>query len=160
MEKEWMSPEVSATVESNENRALDDNLDFKVSTCIQGTLDPTWDEELKFDVGKAIQEYTDFERAQVKKKIAEESNKENEGQNAAALVEEEEEFVPLDPKHTINLLMKIGMILYVRDADPYYNNNEPVKHGSGLHFRFLILSKSFFAKALEVEPFFLALESI
>ena len=21
--------------------------------------------------------------------------------------------------------MKIGMILYVRDADPYYNNNEP-----------------------------------
>ena len=69
IEKEWMSPEVSATVESNENRGWDDNLDFKVSTCIQGTLDPTWDEELKFDVGKASS--TDFERALLKKKLQE-----------------------------------------------------------------------------------------
>jgi hypothetical protein len=130
IEKEWMSPEVSATVESNENRGWDDNLDFKVSSCIQGTLDPTWDEELEFDVGKAIQEYVDFERALLKKKLAEEEkpmiddNKENQQNTMTTADEEAEESIPLDPKHTIDLLMKIGMILYVRDADPYYNNNE------------------------------------
>ena len=35
---------------------------------------------------------------------------------------DEEEFIPLDPKR--NDPMKISAILYVRDADPYYNNNE------------------------------------
>ena len=32
--------------ESNENRGWDDNLDFNVHL-YSGTLDPTWDEELK-----------------------------------------------------------------------------------------------------------------
>lgn len=134
IEKEWGSPPVSECVECNENKGWDTNLDFRVSGCVKGTLNPTWDEEMLFDAGRVIYEYTEFERTmalkhekEANKPMIEKKNDENKENDATTQVVEEEVDVmaePMDPKDVLKKLMKLNVVLYVRDADPYYNCKE------------------------------------
>ena len=127
LEKEWGSPPVTECIECNENKGWDTNLDFRVSSCVKGTLNPTWDEEMLFDAGRVLYEYTEFERTLALKQKQEENkpmiendeNKENEAKVEVDVMAE-----PLDPTNILKLLMKLNVTLYVRDADPYYDCKE------------------------------------
>lgn len=136
IEKEWGSPPVTECVECNENKGWDTNLDFRVSGCVKGTLNPTWDEEMLFDAGRVIYEYTEFERTmalkqekEANKPMIEKENDENKENGANTTTQGEEEEVdvmaePMDPHDVLKKLMNLKVMLYVRDADPYYNCKE------------------------------------
>ncbi len=149
IEKEWGSVEltVDGGRESNEpswikgklpdggGRSVDGH--FRTTRVVSGTLNPTWDDELEFDVGAII-------RREAQKRLwvqiqGEMDEQERQDRILVGLPEVDdaalqnplkrgdptnEDYetleVALDPSDTLRRLMQLSCFVYIRDADPAY----------------------------------------